>query len=76
MATRINAHEERLATLNSIMNVIAILDMGAPRRSVSDRWIDLRALMPSVEHDSEIDEPWDQFFARPRTGSSAEPGSP
>lgn len=64
MATRVNAHEERLATLNSIMNVIAILDMGAPRRSVTDRWIDVRALMPVVDADQSVDESWDGFAAR------------
>jgi len=64
MATRVNAHEERLATLHSIMNVIAILNVGSPRRSASDRWIDLRTLMPEV--DSDTDEPWGQFVARPK----------
>ena len=60
MATRTNAQEERLATLRSVMNVIAILDQSAPRRAASNNGFDLRALLPPLsEHDA--DENWDDL---------------
>lgn len=65
MATRVNAHEERLATLNSVMNVISVLDQSAPRRTVTDRWLDLRALLPAFETEHDGDDNWAQFLAPP-----------
>jgi hypothetical protein len=47
------------------MNVIAVLDQSAPRRSVSDRWLDLRALMPAQDAGMELDETWQEFLVRP-----------
>ena len=73
MATRINAHEERLATLRSVMNVIAILDQSAPRRAAKNNGFDLRALFPS-NWATETDESWDDFRQSPsvtRTGTGA-----
>ena len=75
MATRINAHEERLATLNSIMNVIAILDLSSPRRSVSDRWIDVRALMPVVENEADVEDEWTLVAADATAGLVFSAGS-
>jgi len=60
MATRTNAHEERLATLRSVMNVIAILDQSASRRAARNNGFDLRALIPS-NWAIETDESWDDF---------------
>ena len=60
MATRTNAHEERLATLRSVMNVIAILDRSASRRAAQNNGFDLRALLPT-NWIAETDESWDEF---------------
>jgi len=60
MATRTSAHEERLATLRSVMNVIAILDQSSPRRAAQHNGFDLRALLPT-DWTSEADESWDDF---------------
>lgn len=62
MATRTNAHEERLATLRSVMNVISILDQQSPRRVSANRGIDLRPLLPALGF-AESDESWDEFWA-------------
>jgi len=56
MATRINAKDEKLATLRSIMNVIAVLDQDHPPRAVQDRAIDIRGLIDSGTQGT--DEPW------------------
>ena len=45
MATRLNAREEKIATLRSIMNVISILDQEHPRQSGRPLEVDLRALL-------------------------------
>lgn len=61
MATRLNAHEERLATLRSVMNVIAILDHSTPERARPNRGFDLRPLVPV--HESEAaEESWDELL--------------
>ena len=60
MATRTNAHEERLATLQSVMNVISILDQSASRRAAQNNGFDLRALIPTTWA-TETDESWDDF---------------
>jgi hypothetical protein len=60
MATRTNAHEEQLATLRSVMNVIAILDQSASRRAAQNNGFDLRALIPS-NWATDADESWDDF---------------
>jgi hypothetical protein len=60
MATRTSAHEERLATLRSVMNVIAILDQTSPRRAAQRNGFDLRPLVP-MEWVSDADESWDEF---------------
>jgi hypothetical protein len=62
MATRTSAHEERLATLRSVMNVIAILDQTSSRRAVRNNGFDLRALMPFTWATAEEDS-WDEFRA-------------
>ena len=67
MATRLNGHEERLATLNSVMNVLAVLEQSHPRRSVADRWLDLRMSLPAVEGPQTGDESWDDFAMDSRT---------
>ena len=61
MATRTNAQEERIATLRSVMNVIAILDQTSPRRAASNNGFDLRPLGPRFEF-CELDESWDDFL--------------
>jgi hypothetical protein len=65
MATRTSAHEERLATLRSVMNVIAILDQTSPRRAAQRNGFDLRPLVP-MEWVSDADESWDEFKMVPR----------
>ena len=60
MATRTNANEERLATLRSVMNVIAILDQSASRRAAHNNGFDLRALIPT-NWIFETEESWDDF---------------
>jgi hypothetical protein len=60
MATRTNAQEERLATLRSVMNVIAILDQVSPERATARHGFDLRPLLPRAE--TETDESWDEFW--------------
>ena len=69
MATRLNTHEERLATLRSVMNVIAILDQSAPERARSNNGFDLRCLLAPVESE-EIDESWQQLQLPARQRSS------
>jgi hypothetical protein len=73
MATRTSAHEERLATLRSVMNVIAILDQTSPRRAVQGNGFDLRSLVP-MEWTSDSDENWDDFRITV-THPKAEPGN-
>ncbi|MDQ2682764.1 MAG: hypothetical protein M3Y37_04495 [Chloroflexota bacterium] len=68
MATRLNGHEERLATLTSVMNVIAVLEQSHPRRSVADRWLDLRMSLPAFDTPRPGDESWDHFAMDPRKG--------
>lgn len=60
MATRLNAQEERLATLRSAMNVIAILDQSTPERARPNHGFDLRPLLPVVEFE-DADESWERF---------------
>ena len=60
MATRTNAHEERLATLRSVMNVIAILDQTSSRRAARNNGFDLRALLP-FSWTTDTEESWDDF---------------
>ena len=69
MATRTNAQEERLATLRSVMNVIAILDQSASLRADQQRGFDLRPLLRQISnHDTE--DSWDEFrqMLSPRLG--------
>jgi hypothetical protein len=78
MATRTNAQEERLATLQSVMNVIAILDQSTPRRAAPNNGFDLRSLLPSVT-EPDADDYWDNFRASPiarptECGKTGEPG--
>jgi hypothetical protein len=76
MATRTNAQEERLATLRSVMNVIAILDQSAPRRADQQRGFDLRPLLRQIsDHDAE--ESWDEFrqMLSPRSGDQGNSGT-
>ncbi len=61
MATRLNGHEERLATLNSVMNVLAVLERSHPRRSVADRWLDLGLSLPAFDAPLSGEEWWDTF---------------
>ena len=60
MAIRTDANEERLATLRSVMNVIAILDQSASRRSAQNNGFDLRSLIPT-DWATETEESWDDF---------------
>jgi hypothetical protein len=60
MATRTNAHEEQLASLRSVMNVISILDQSSSRRAAQNNGFDLRALIPTTWA-TETDESWDDF---------------
>jgi hypothetical protein len=60
MATRTSAQEERIATLRSVMNVIAILDQTSPRRAAPNHGFDLRPLLPRFD-DSGNDDCWDDF---------------
>jgi hypothetical protein len=64
MATRTSAHEERLATLRSVMNVIAILDQTSPRRAAERNGFDLRSLVP-MDWACDADESWDEFRIAP-----------
>ena len=73
MATRTNAQEERLATLRSVMNVIAILDQTSPRRAAQRHGFDLRPLMPPISA-AEGDENWDEFWRTGRQASSGDTG--
>jgi hypothetical protein len=73
MATRTSAHEERLATLRSVMNVIAILDQTSPRRAAVRNGFDLRPLVP-IEWMGDTDENWDEFQIS-RAVHEADPGS-
>jgi hypothetical protein len=73
MATRTSAHEERLATLRSVMNVIAILDQTSPRRAAQRNGFDLRPLVP-MEWVSDADESWDEFRISP-PDQSADPNA-
>ena len=60
MATRTNAQEEKIETLRSVMNVIAIVDLGTPRRPPSQRSFELRSLLPAIgEADA---DGWDVFL--------------
>jgi hypothetical protein len=68
MAVRTDAQEERIATLRSVMNVIALLDGEGARRGTLPEAVDLRALLPlTVDQDSE--DPWFSYLARPRPGN-------
>lgn len=70
MASRLNAQEERLATLRSVMNVIAILDHSAPERARPNHGFDLRPLLPPLQSEG-VDESWDDYLfpARQLSGS-------
>ena len=61
MATRMNVQEERLATLRSVMNVIAILDRSSSARAQCNRGFDLRPLLPPLENGA-YDDSWDEFL--------------
>lgn len=64
MATRMNAQEERLATLRSVMNVIALLDQSSPQRARPHQGFDLRPLAP-LRETGEHDDSWDAFLCPP-----------
>ena len=65
MATRTDAQEERIATLRSVMNVIAMLDGETPRRSTLPEAVYLRALLPrAIDHDP-LDDPWGEYLYLP-----------
>ena len=73
-----NAQEERLATLRSVMNVIAILDQVSPERASAKHGFDLRPFRPAPRR---TDESWDEFWltaghrdAHPQQRSSLSPG--
>lgn len=61
MSTRTNIHEEKAATLQSVMNVIGMLDQGSPQRSTVLRTLDLRPLFPDFDSLHE-DESWEPFI--------------
>ena len=61
MATRTNAQEEKIETLRSIMNVIALLDQGVPRSS-PHREFSLRSLLPVSSDESGETDDWDGFL--------------
>jgi hypothetical protein len=65
MATRTSAQEERIATLQYVMNVIALLDGETPRRSALPEAIDLRALLPRSVDVEPLDDPWGEFLELP-----------
>ena len=65
MATRTSAQEERIATLQYVMNVIALLDGETPRRSSLPEVIDLRALLPRSIDIEPLDDPWGEFLELP-----------
>ena len=66
MAVRTDQQAERIATLRSVMNVIALLDGETPRRSALPEVLDLRALLPrSLECDCG-DDPWAAVLVQPR----------
>jgi hypothetical protein len=56
MATRINAREEKLATMRSVMNVIAALDHDKPPRPYQRRPIDFRGFLHAQAGD--LDDEW------------------
>ena len=65
MAVRTDAQEERIATLRSVMNVIALLDGEGARRGTQPEAIDLRAMLTlAVDQDSE--DPWFSYLGRTR----------
>ena len=66
MAIRSDAQEERIATLRSVMNVIALLDGEAPRRRTLPEAVDLRALLPVAPDLDPGQDPWVEFLAQPR----------
>ena len=61
MSTRTNLHEEKAATLKSVMNVIGMLDQGSPQRATVLRTLDLRPLLPDFDSCHE-DESWEPFI--------------
>ena len=66
MAARTDAQEERIATLRSVMNVIALLDAEAPRRRTMPEAIDLRALLPLAFELDPGEDPWAESLAQSR----------
>ena len=66
MAVRTDAQEERIATLRSVMNVIALLDGEAPRRRTMPEAVDLRALLPLAFELDSSEGPWAEFLAQSR----------
>ena len=69
MAVRTSAMEERIATLRSVMNVIALLDGETPRHSSLPEAVDLRALLPRSFDQDASDDPWAELMleqVRPR----------
>jgi hypothetical protein len=56
MATRVNAREEKLATMMSVMNVIATLDHDHPPHAFHVRPIDFRGLLHAQT--AEPDDEW------------------
>jgi hypothetical protein len=55
MATRVNAREEKLATMMSVMNVIAALDFDHPPRPFQTRPIDFRGFLHAQAAESDDD---------------------
>lgn len=73
MALRTDAQAERIATLRSVMNVIALLDAEPPRRSALSEAVDLRALLPwPLATETNDDDPWSKVMAHPITIRSAQ----
>ncbi len=68
MATRVNAREEKMATLQSVMNVIATLDHDHPPRAFQGRPIDFRGLLQAQA--PELDEEWSETLLVRRSGST------
>jgi hypothetical protein len=65
MATRTSAQEERIATLQYVMNVISLLDGETPRRSALPEVMDLRALLPRSLEFEPMDDPWGELLELP-----------
>lgn len=62
MSNRTNAQEEKIATLQSVMNVIAILNQSKANSRFGGREFDLRPLLPVVDPQTFDDEGWNSFL--------------